>query len=149
MVLLCSDFSGIVWDSGGVALNLNVGTQVVGQAVLGGNWGDVLCGGQQQPNGLGNCGDFNLFSGQIGDQAANGFSYENRGAFGDAPVGVAPFTLAAGGGAGESMILTSFIRAAAGPAAPSFAVPTLSLASLALFATAMLALGWIAVRTRG
>lgn len=145
------DFTQIVWDTGDGTLDLSVGTQVVGQPLSGGvAWGDIPCIQDQGPMGIGGgCGDFNLFTNPliVGPQAASG--YDTQGVINTGPQGVEPFTLAANGGAGEPMVLTSFIRGSMGPAAPSFAVPTLSAWSIGLFTALMLMVGWLAVRLRG
>jgi hypothetical protein len=136
-----ADFNEVIWSTGGVALDLSPGLQVVGQPTSGGTWGPNGCG-QPGPEGKGSCGDFNILSGSQAPESDD--SYAGRGGGGVAPNGIGPFRLAANGGTGEVMELTSFIRGAPEPTS----VPTLSATSTALFAALLLAIGWVAIRLR-
>jgi len=143
------DFAQIIWDSGGVPLDVAPGIQVVGQPTFDGTWGDAECFGQG-PEGLSSgCGDFNLFTTPLFIGPLGVSEYGARGPINSGPQGFGPFILAANGGSGELMNLTSFIRGPAGPTAPSFAVPTMSPWSIALFAALLLVFGGLAVRLRG
>lgn len=145
------DFTQVIWDTGGGTLDLSDGTQVVGQPLSGDLfWGDIICSPQNDPDGEGGgCGDFNLFTNSLEPESISyGGDGDRGGVMGSGPQGTSPFTLSANGGAGEPMVLTSFIRGSMGPAAPSFAVPTMSGWSVALFATLLLIFGGLAVRLR-
>jgi len=146
-VFTLGDFTGVVWDTGGLALDLSPGTQVLGQPTSGGTWGPDGCM-PTGPQGLGGgCGDFNLFTQPFGPAVQGEDPYAERGGpVGAGPQGVAPFRLAANGGSGEAMELTSFMR---GTAPAPVSVPTLSVWSVTLFAVLLLTIGWVSIRLRG
>ena len=93
-----SDFTDYAFATAGTTLDLT--TELVGQATSGGPWGT--------PDG--SSGDFNLFG---GGQPMSSSDYQNvdlnanRGG-GSPPIGTFYFTLTAGGGGNESMLLSSF-----------------------------------------
>jgi hypothetical protein len=135
-----TDFpGGVVWDTGGVALDLAPGIQVVGQPVSGGPWGPGCVGGPGPQGIQGGCGDFNLLAGK----GPGIDSYGLQGVL-NAPNGIGPFTLAANGGSGEAMELTSFIRGVPN----NVGVPTLSAWSWSLLIGVLLIAGLVAVRIR-
>lgn len=135
-----NDFSGVVWNTGGVALDLGPGVQVVGQPVSGGPWGPGCgpVGPQGEPGG--GCGDFNLLSQAQGPGTQ---SYDPRGVS-TAPTGVNAFVLGAAGGSAETMELTSFIRGTP----TNVGVPTLSSWGWLTMVGVLLAAGLIVVRVR-
>jgi hypothetical protein len=93
-----ADFGQYAFATADTTLDLT--TELIGQATSGGSWGT--------PDG--SSGDFNLFG---GGQPARSSDYQNvdlnaiRGV-GSPPIGSFYFTLTAGGGGNESMLLSSF-----------------------------------------
>lgn len=137
-----ADYSEIRFDTNGGALDLDM--ELVGQPTSGNPWGPT-----NPPRGdIGfDSGDFNIFV----DGQGNGTNgrYDDL----EAPSGVGPFPptgvfffeIAANGGSGESMLLTSF-RPAGVPQAT--AVPALSKIGLALLLGALTVFGTLAMARR-
>jgi hypothetical protein len=127
-----ADFTEVVFDTNGGTLNFNA--QLVGQPTAGGSWGT--------PDG--NSGDFNLFSGGVGEGAERYADQPNAPAGANAPPnGVFYFTLGANGGADEPMVLTAM---GGGPISPPATLPIGPGAWLAL--AGLLALGGLVVLRR-
>lgn len=100
-----ASFNGVTWETNGATLDL--GRQLVGQPTPELPWGT--------PTGNGEGGDFNLFSGGQGVRPTERYAARTPdGVVNPAPTGVLYFRLAANGGTGDNMVLTSFAPSGAG-----------------------------------
>ncbi len=129
-----ADYQTIIFNTNGGALDLDA--ELVGQPTDGDPWGT--------PSG-GNGGDFNIFiNGADGTGDRYGEPAQPQGG-GAPPQGTFFFEITANGGAGESMLLTSFRPAGV----PEFqTVPTLSKLGIALLLGLLMAIGVFAVARR-